>query len=43
MLRAWEAHIAPDNHASRRIAESVGFTSANTVIEDGTEMIRYTC
>lgn len=37
-----EAHIAPDNHASRRVAESAGFVQAGTVIEDGTDMIRYT-
>jgi RimJ/RimL family protein N-acetyltransferase len=37
-----EAHIAPDNHASRRVAESVGFSQAGAVIEDGAEMIRYT-
>lgn len=37
-----EAHIAPDNHASRRVAESAGFTQAGTVTDDGTEMIRYT-
>ena len=36
-----EAHIAPDNHASRRVAESAGFSQAGAVIEDGTEMIRY--
>jgi ribosomal-protein-alanine N-acetyltransferase len=37
-----EAHIAPDNHASRRVAEAAGFTQAGTVLDDGTEMIRYT-
>jgi len=37
-----EAHIAPDNHASQHVAESAGFTQAGTVIDDGTEMIRYT-
>jgi RimJ/RimL family protein N-acetyltransferase len=36
-----EAHIAPDNHASRRVAEATGFTQAGTVMDDGTEMIRY--
>jgi RimJ/RimL family protein N-acetyltransferase len=36
-----EAHVAPDNHASRRVAESAGFTQAGTVMDDGTEMIRY--
>ena len=37
-----EAHVAPDNHASRRVAESAGFTQAGTVTgDDGTEMIRY--
>jgi RimJ/RimL family protein N-acetyltransferase len=37
-----EAHIAPDNHASQRVVEAVGFTPAGTVIDDGTEMLRYT-
>jgi RimJ/RimL family protein N-acetyltransferase len=37
-----EAHIAPDNHASRRVAESAGFTQTGSVMDDGTEMIRYT-
>jgi RimJ/RimL family protein N-acetyltransferase len=37
-----EAHIAPDNHASQRVVECVGFTRAGTVIDDGTEMLRYT-
>jgi RimJ/RimL family protein N-acetyltransferase len=36
-----EAHIAPGNHASRRVAEAAGFTLAGTVMDDGTEMIRY--
>jgi RimJ/RimL family protein N-acetyltransferase len=37
-----EAHVAPDNDASRRVAQSAGFTQAGTVTEDdGTEMIRY--
>jgi RimJ/RimL family protein N-acetyltransferase len=36
-----EAHIAPDNHASRRVAEATGFTQAGIVMDDGTEMIRY--
>jgi RimJ/RimL family protein N-acetyltransferase len=36
-----EAHIAPDNHASRRVAESAGFTLAGSVMKDGTEMTRY--
>jgi RimJ/RimL family protein N-acetyltransferase len=37
-----EAHIAPDNHASRRVAEAVGFTQADIFTDDdGTEMIRY--
>jgi RimJ/RimL family protein N-acetyltransferase len=38
-----EAHVAPDNHASRRLAESVGFTQAGTCVDDGVELIRYTC
>jgi RimJ/RimL family protein N-acetyltransferase len=38
-----EAHVALDNHASRRVAEAAGFTQASTFTgEDGTEMIRYT-
>jgi RimJ/RimL family protein N-acetyltransferase len=37
-----EAHIAPGNHASRRAAESAGFTQSGTFIDDDTEMIRYT-
>jgi RimJ/RimL family protein N-acetyltransferase len=36
-----EAHIAPDNHASQRVAESAGFTRAGTFTDDGGEMIRY--
>jgi RimJ/RimL family protein N-acetyltransferase len=38
-----EAHVALDNHASRRVAEAAGFTQASTFTsEDGTEMFRYT-
>jgi RimJ/RimL family protein N-acetyltransferase len=37
-----EARIAPDNHASQRVVEAVGFTPAGTVIDDGTEVLRYT-
>jgi RimJ/RimL family protein N-acetyltransferase len=38
-----EAHVATDNHASRRVAESAGFSQAGTFTDhDGTEMIRYT-
>jgi len=38
-----EAHVAADNQASRRVAESAGFTQASTFTDhDGTEMIRYT-
>jgi len=36
-----EAQIAPDNHASRRVAEHAGFTQAGSVMDDGTEMLRY--
>lgn len=37
-----EAHIAADNHSSRRVAEKAGFLPAGTFTEqDGTEMIRY--
>lgn len=38
-----EAHIAPDNHASQRAAEAVGFRQAGTVTDEGVEMIRYAC
>lgn len=37
-----EAHAAADNPASRRVAESAGFSLAGTFTDDGTEMIRYT-
>ena len=38
-----EAHVAPDNHASRHVAEAAGFTQAGTFTDgDGTEFIRYT-
>jgi len=38
-----EAHVAPDNHASRHVAESAGFTQADTLTDgDGNEFIRYT-
>jgi RimJ/RimL family protein N-acetyltransferase len=38
-----EAHVATDNQASRRVAESAGFSQASTFTDhDGTEMIRYT-
>jgi RimJ/RimL family protein N-acetyltransferase len=38
-----EAHVAPDNHASRHVAEAAGFTQADTFTDgDGTEFIRYT-
>ena len=37
-----EAHIAVDNHASRRVAEAAGFAQAGTFTDaDGTEMMRY--
>jgi RimJ/RimL family protein N-acetyltransferase len=37
-----EAHVALGNHASRRVAEAVGFTQASTFTDhDGTGMIRY--
>lgn len=35
------ADIATDNHASRRVAESVGFRQESTFTEEGTEMTRY--
>lgn len=38
-----EAHVALDNHASRRVAEAAGFTQAGTFTDgDGTKIIRYT-
>ena len=38
-----EAHVAPDNHASRHVAEAGGFTQADTFTDgEGTEFIRYT-
>jgi RimJ/RimL family protein N-acetyltransferase len=38
-----EANVAPDNHASRHVAEAAGFTQAGTFPDDsGTEFIRYT-
>jgi RimJ/RimL family protein N-acetyltransferase len=38
-----QAHIAPGNHASRRVAEAAGFAQAGTFTDDdGTEMICYT-
>ena len=37
-----EAHVAPDNHASRRVAEAAGFTQAGNFTDGGgTEFIRY--
>jgi RimJ/RimL family protein N-acetyltransferase len=37
-----EAHIAADNHPSRRVAEKAGFIPAGTfTAEDGTGMIQY--
>jgi RimJ/RimL family protein N-acetyltransferase len=40
-ITSLEAKIAPDNHASQRVAESAGFTRAGSVMDAGTEMIRY--
>jgi len=37
-----EAHVAADNRASRRVAESAGFSQAGTFTDDGTQMIHYT-
>jgi len=38
-----EAHIAPDNRASRRVAEAAGFAQAGNFTDGGgTEFIRYT-
>jgi len=36
-----EAHIAADNHASRRVAEAAGFTVADTMTEKGELCVRY--
>jgi RimJ/RimL family protein N-acetyltransferase len=36
-----EAHVATDNHASRRVAESAGFTDTGTFTEEGEQRIRY--
>jgi RimJ/RimL family protein N-acetyltransferase len=37
-----EAHVAPDNAASRRVAEGAGFEAADTLTDDhGAEMLRY--
>jgi RimJ/RimL family protein N-acetyltransferase len=37
-----EANVAPDNHASRHVAEAAGFIQAGTFPDgDGTEFIRY--
>jgi RimJ/RimL family protein N-acetyltransferase len=41
-ITAAEAHIAADNHASRRVAEKAGLLPAGTFTEeDGTAKIRY--
>jgi RimJ/RimL family protein N-acetyltransferase len=41
-IQAAEAHIATDNHPSRRVAEKAGFVPAATyTAEDGTDMIHY--
>jgi RimJ/RimL family protein N-acetyltransferase len=38
-----EAHVAPDNHASRHVAESAGFTHAGALTDgNGAVMIRST-
>lgn len=36
-----EAHIAPDNQASRHVAESAGFTESGLITEEGERRIRY--
>jgi len=36
-----EAHVATDNHASRHVAESAGFTESGTLLEEGEERVRY--
>jgi RimJ/RimL family protein N-acetyltransferase len=36
-----EAHIAFDNHASRRVAEAAGFTAADAFTEEGEQRLRY--
>ncbi len=41
-IRDAEAHIAADNHPSRRVAENGGLVPAGSFTEeDGTDMIRY--
>jgi RimJ/RimL family protein N-acetyltransferase len=41
-IRDAEAHVATDNHASRRVAGHAGLAQAGTFIDhDGTHMIRY--
>ena len=38
-----EAQVAPDNYASRHVAQGAGFTQADTFTDgDGTEFVRYT-
>jgi RimJ/RimL family protein N-acetyltransferase len=36
-----EAHVAVDNHASRRTCESCGFTAAGEITEEGERRVRY--
>jgi RimJ/RimL family protein N-acetyltransferase len=36
-----EAHVAVDNHASRHVAESAGFTESHTITAEGELRIRY--
>ena len=41
-IREAEAHVASDNHPSRRVAEKAGFRPAGTYTgQDGTDMIRH--
>jgi RimJ/RimL family protein N-acetyltransferase len=40
-VAALEAHIAIDNHASRRVAEAAGFAGADTFTEEGELRVRY--
>jgi len=36
-----EAHVAVDNHASRHVAKSAGFTESHTITQEGELRIRY--
>ena len=36
------AHVALDNHASRRVAEKSGFADTGIITEEGEQRVRYT-